>query len=109
MPIRELKFRIRIIVEKDEDGFYAYCPELKGLLVGGATKAEIHQNVPDAVQGYIDSLIKHNDPIPVGVLESDCRYSVSEFLLKRFKDAFKTKRNGDYIQEVTIPFNAIAA
>lgn len=47
MPIRELKFRIRIIVEKDENGFYAYCPELKGLLVGGSTKAEIHQNVPD--------------------------------------------------------------
>jgi predicted RNase H-like HicB family nuclease len=110
MPIRELKFRIRIIVEKDEDGFVAYCPELKGLLVGGATKEEIEQTIPDAIQGYIDSLIKHNDPIPVGVLESDCEYTFSDFLRKFFKNVFHNKGNGNFIQEVTIPLpNAIAA
>ena len=62
-----IEFKIDIIVEPDESGFHAYCPALKGLHVGGDTKEEALQNARDAAVAYLESLIKHGEPIPVGV------------------------------------------
>ena len=62
-----IEFRIEVIAEPDGDGFYAYCPALKGLHVGGDTKKEALQNAGDAAILYIKSLIRHGEPIPVGV------------------------------------------
>ena len=66
MEIRTIKVRLRFVVEPDEGGFYAYCPELKGLHVGGATEEEAIRNARDAAYAYLMSLIKHNDALPVG-------------------------------------------
>ena len=63
-----LGFRIEVIVEPDETGFHAYCPALKGLHVGGDTEAEALKNARDAALAYLESLIKHHDPIPVGIV-----------------------------------------
>ena len=61
-------FRIEVVVEPDEIGFHAYCPALKGLHTGGDTEEEAVQNVRDAAMSYLQSLIKHGDPIPVGIV-----------------------------------------
>jgi predicted RNase H-like HicB family nuclease len=61
-------FKIDIIVEPDESGFHAYCPALKGLHTAGDTREEALQNARDAAIAYLESLIKHNDPIPVGII-----------------------------------------
>ncbi len=68
-----IEFKIDIIVEPDESGFHAYCPALKGLHVGGDTKEEALQNARDAAIAYLESLIKHGEPIPVGVARRDSR------------------------------------
>lgn len=60
-------FKILIVVEPDEDNFRAYCPALKGLHTCGATEEEAVDNASDAAIAYLESLIKHGDPIPVGV------------------------------------------
>ncbi|MBS3101742.1 type II toxin-antitoxin system HicB family antitoxin [Candidatus Woesearchaeota archaeon] len=58
-----MKFRISI--EKDEDGtFVAECPTLPGCISQGKTRIEAINNIKDAVKGYIESLKKHNEPIP---------------------------------------------
>lgn len=58
-----MKFRISI--EKDEDGtFVAECPTLPGCVSQGKTRMEAINNIKDAVKGYIESLKKHNEPIP---------------------------------------------
>ncbi len=62
-----IEFTIEVVVEPDDDGFHAYCPALKGLHVGGDTKEVALQNAADATIVYIQSLIKHGDPIPLGV------------------------------------------
>jgi predicted RNase H-like HicB family nuclease len=62
-----VQFTVDIIVEPDDGEFHAYCPALKGLHVGGRTEEEALQNATDAVDLYLKSLIKHGDPIPVGV------------------------------------------
>lgn len=60
-------FQIEVIIEPDEDGFHAYCPALVGLHTDGATEEEALTNAKDAATAYLRSLIKHGDPIPVGV------------------------------------------
>jgi predicted RNase H-like HicB family nuclease len=60
-------FRVEVVVESDDVGFHAYCPALKGLHVGGQTEEEALQNAADAAILYIKSLIRHGEPIPVGV------------------------------------------
>jgi predicted RNase H-like HicB family nuclease len=61
-----IEFKINIIIEPDENGFHAYCPALKGLHVDGDTRQEALQNAKKAAIAYLESLIKHGEPIPVG-------------------------------------------
>ena len=57
--------RYRILVEQDEDGiFIAECPALPGCVSQGMTRQEALKNIQDAIKGYLESLKKHNDPIP---------------------------------------------
>lgn len=69
--ITEVTFRIDIIVEPDDDGYYAYCPALEGLHVGGDTLDEAAQNAVDAAIAYLRSLIKHRDPIPLQIVQQE--------------------------------------
>ncbi|MBI4295970.1 MAG: type II toxin-antitoxin system HicB family antitoxin [Chloroflexi bacterium] len=57
-------FKVEIIIEPDEGGFHAYCPALKGLHTSGATQEETLENARNAVSAYLQSLIKHGDPVP---------------------------------------------
>ncbi len=59
-----LKFQVDIVIQPDGDGFYAYCPSLKGLHIGGDTEKEALENAKDAVLAYLISLTKHGEPIP---------------------------------------------
>jgi len=57
--------KYRIIMEQDEDGiFVAECPSLPGCVSQGTNREEAVKNIKDAIQGYLESLKKHNEPIP---------------------------------------------
>ena len=57
--------KYRIIIEKDEDGMYvAECPTLPGCVSQGKTRIEAVRNIKDAINGYLESLKKHNEAIP---------------------------------------------
>jgi len=60
-------FTIDVIIEPDGDEFHAYCPGLKGLHTCGSTEEEALQNAKDAAVAYLVSLMKHGDPIPIGI------------------------------------------
>lgn len=63
-----MKFRVRI--EQDEEGiFVAECPSLPGCLSQGKTRIEAVKNIKDAIEGYLGSLRKHNEPIPLPIEE----------------------------------------
>jgi antitoxin HicB len=62
-----LKVSIAVEVERDGDSFYAHCPGLKGLHVNGATEEEAVKNATIAARMYVDSILRHNDPLPIGV------------------------------------------
>jgi predicted RNase H-like HicB family nuclease len=75
-------FKVHIIIEPDEDRFHAYCPALKGLHVDGSTKEEALENAKEAAIAYLQSLIKHGDPIPINIIPSR---EESEKMLHLFK------------------------
>jgi len=65
-----MNMRYRILLELDEDGMYvAECPSLPGCISQGKTRKEALENIQDAIKGYIESLKKHNEPIPLPIDE----------------------------------------
>ena len=62
--------RYRIQIEQDEDGmFVAECPSLPGCISQGKTRKEALANMKDAINGYLQSLKKHKEPIPPSTKE----------------------------------------
>jgi predicted RNase H-like HicB family nuclease len=67
----KFKVKVRIEVEQDGDSYYAYCPDLKGVHVDGDTADEARRNAMLAVSAYVQSLVRHDEPIPVGIMKSE--------------------------------------
>jgi antitoxin HicB len=57
--------KYRVYVEPDENGvFVATCPALPGCVSQGRTRLEATANIREAIEGYLESLRKHADPVP---------------------------------------------
>lgn len=61
-----LLLSVLVITEEDGTGFHSFAPALKGLHVDGSTQDEAFENAKNAIPVYLESLAKHNDPLPVG-------------------------------------------
>lgn len=62
--------KYRITLQKDEDGAYvAKCPSLPGCISQGKSRNEALDNIKDAIEGYLQSLKKHSEPIPPSIDE----------------------------------------
>ncbi|MBS3146440.1 type II toxin-antitoxin system HicB family antitoxin [Candidatus Woesearchaeota archaeon] len=62
--------KLRTIIQQDEDGmFISECPTLPGCISQGKTRKEALENIKDAIKGYLESLKKHNEPIPPTINE----------------------------------------
>lgn len=62
--------KYRILIEQDEDGmFVAEVPSLPGCVSQGNTRSEALLNIKEAMEGYIESLKNHNEPIPPPISE----------------------------------------
>lgn len=45
-----------VLIEKDEHGFYAWCPELKGCQSQGSTIEDALANIREAIELYLETL-----------------------------------------------------
>ena len=62
--------KYRVLIDTDENGWYVVeCPSLPGCISQGKTRAEALKNIRDAIDGYIASLEKHDEPIPPPIEE----------------------------------------
>jgi predicted RNase H-like HicB family nuclease len=62
--------KYRVLIEQDEDGvFVAEVPSLPGCITQGQTREEALANVKEAIAGYLESLQKHDEPIPPAITE----------------------------------------
>jgi antitoxin HicB len=48
----------------EEGGYVAFCPALPGLVTEGDTYEQVRARMTEAIEGYLESLIKDGEPIP---------------------------------------------
>lgn len=60
------RFDYKIVIQKneEEDGYWAYCPDLPGCNSIGETLAEVKSNIEEAVIGYLETLAAMKQTIP---------------------------------------------
>ena len=51
-----MSYRLTAVIEKDEDGYYAYCPDLAGCQSQGDTLEEAQHNIREAIELYLETL-----------------------------------------------------
>ncbi len=69
--------RYRVVIEQDEDGiFVVKCPALPGCISQGQTREQALTNITDAIEGYLESLAKHNEPAPPPIIEETVKVRV---------------------------------
>lgn len=56
-------YRFAAIIEKDEDGYYALCPELQGCYTSGETFEEARANLVDAVRLHVEDRLTNGEEI----------------------------------------------
>ncbi|AMA09226.1 type II toxin-antitoxin system HicB family antitoxin [Picosynechococcus sp. PCC 73109] len=58
-------YNYTVLLEKEPDGgYHAFCPMLKGCHSQGDTFEETLQNITEAIELYLESLIADRQPIP---------------------------------------------
>jgi predicted RNase H-like HicB family nuclease len=79
MKKNKIMFRVSVpvIIEKDGDGYHAFCPVFKGLHACGDTIKDAMVDARDAINLYVLSMMEHGEPIPCcTVLSRDVFYDV---------------------------------
>jgi predicted RNase H-like HicB family nuclease len=51
-----MSYKVSIVIEKDENGYYAYAPELEGCQTQGDKIDEIMVNIKEAIELYLETL-----------------------------------------------------
>jgi predicted RNase H-like HicB family nuclease len=51
-----MAIKMNVVIEKDADGYCAYCPELPGCQTQGDTFEEVMANIREAAELYLETL-----------------------------------------------------
>ena len=57
-------YRSSVVIERDENGYYAYCPELQGCYTQGDTYEEALANIKDAIRLHVEDRVESGEEIP---------------------------------------------
>ena len=57
-------YKLSVVIEKDKEGYYAYCPELQGCYTQGETYEEVIENIKDAIKLHIEERIASGEEVP---------------------------------------------
>lgn len=58
--------RYLVVIEKGEDGYGAYSPDLPGCVAVGATHDETEQKIYEAIAFHVEGMKLEGLPIPTG-------------------------------------------
>ena len=59
-----MTYHMPAVIEKDEDGYFAYCPILQGCHTQGKTYEKALQNIRDVIQLHIEDRLACGEEIP---------------------------------------------
>ena len=47
-------YKLSVVIEKDADGYFAFCPELQGCYTQGDSYEEVLENIKDAIRLHLE-------------------------------------------------------
>jgi len=53
-----------VVIEKGENGYGVYVPDLPGCIAAADTKAEVEKLIHEAIEFHIEGLKEDGEPIP---------------------------------------------
>ncbi len=56
-------YKFSVVVEKDRDGYFAFCPELQGCYTQGDSYEEVMENIKDAIRLHVEDRIENGEDI----------------------------------------------
>jgi predicted RNase H-like HicB family nuclease len=56
--------RYAVVIERGENNFSAYVPDLPGCVTTGKTFEEIERNIREAIELHLEGMVEDGDPIP---------------------------------------------
>ena len=56
-------YRLSVVVEKDKEGYFAFCPELQGCYTQGSTYEEVMENIKDAVRLDLEDRLDRDEEV----------------------------------------------
>ncbi|MEW6379583.1 MAG: type II toxin-antitoxin system HicB family antitoxin [bacterium] len=57
-------YRFPVVIEKANNNYSAYSPDLPGCVATGATREEAEQNMHEAIEMHVHGLLEDNLPVP---------------------------------------------
>ncbi len=51
-----MSYNINVLIEKDEDGYYAFCPDLNGCQTQGLSLKDVTANINEAIELYLSTM-----------------------------------------------------
>ena len=57
-------YRFSVIIEKDNDGYFATCNELQGCYTQGETYEEVIMNIKDAISLHVEDRLEAGEEVP---------------------------------------------
>ena len=57
-------YRFSVIIEKDSEGFFAFCPELQGCYTQGDSYEEALFNIEDAIRLHLEDRLENKEEVP---------------------------------------------
>ena len=56
-------YKFSVVVEKDKDGYFAFCPELQGCYTQADTYEEVIKNIKDAIHLHLEDRIESGEEV----------------------------------------------
>ena len=63
-------YHFAIVVEKDKQGYFGYCPELQGCYTQGETFEEVIENIKDAIKLHVEDRLANNEAVTTSEIVS---------------------------------------
>jgi predicted RNase H-like HicB family nuclease len=57
-------YRFLVIIEKTDNNYSVYSPDLPGCIATGVTREEAEKNMHEAIEMHVKGLLEDNLPIP---------------------------------------------
>ncbi len=57
-------YHFSVVIERDKDGYFAFCPELQGCYTQGDNYEEVLENVKDAIRLHVEDRLSSGEDIP---------------------------------------------